>query len=129
MEINLEDFSIKCEDLNEFGDFPVCEAHEVGRDWRFTYLTLFDDETKIRSNRLAKYDRLQKKWFTRKYVNESDISEACPIRVEDQLFLLVVINEKNKTYIELVEAGKFETVCKIELPVEVPYGFHGKWDP
>ena len=56
-----------------------------------------------------------------------DVGEPCIIRTDKQMYLLTVVNEPGNTYVELVEGGNLETVCRINLPEQVPYGFHGKW--
>ena len=37
MEIDLETAKVKITDLGGFSEFPVCEDHEVGKEWRYTY--------------------------------------------------------------------------------------------
>ena len=42
MEIDLKTFNFQVNNFKEYAEFPVCEDHEVGKEWRNTYCALFD---------------------------------------------------------------------------------------
>jgi hypothetical protein len=82
MQINLNNtFEMVCHPEDVCVEFPVCEGHETGKNWRYTYFTCNKEKEKngyMRS--LAKFDRVEKSWTIKEvggnaYVNEPPSSE------------------------------------------------------
>ena len=106
----------------------MCEDHEVGKEWRYTFSVLYD-EKKFYFNELGKYDRIERKWVAVNDLGEGKhIGEPAIIRVEEKVYLLALINEKRTSWVHIFDGDSLEEMCKMKLPGFAPAGFHGKWD-
>ena len=56
------------------------------------------------------------------------IGQPAIIRVEDKVYLLVLVNNNKKTRVQIFDGDNLQVLCKMDLPGFVTAGFHGKWD-
>ena len=128
LSINLKDFSTSKRVVKINGQFPVCEDHEVGKAWRYTYAVGSSSDDLLKFDTLYKYDRESEKMSKMHIEGNVNIGEPALIRTANDLYLLCVVNRDRKSYAEIYRADDLKQVCRMELPEFIPAGFHGKWE-
>lgn len=117
-------------------EFPVVPQHQMGNDWRYTYLSAHRDETEVGKelfSAIARYDRKTAKLAV------ADMGENC--YPSEPIFVPEAPNSEKGWVITVVYDGNTDTsevrvypsdlagepICRLGLPGVVPPGFHGTW--
>lgn len=123
--------------LDAAGEFPLVSPAKVGQDWRYTYLNLHSDPSRIGKelyNAIARYDRDTGETAIADLGENLYPSE--PILVPSKAdpengWLLTVVYDGNKDISELriYQSDRLTKppVCRLALPSVIPPGFHGTW--
>ncbi|WP_017720107.1 carotenoid oxygenase family protein [Kamptonema formosum] len=120
-------------------EFPAVPASEVGRENRFTYLSLHRQGTDVLTELYDSIGRFDSQTGT---LTEANLGAgrypAEPIYAPDadspqQGWILTVVfdSEQNRSEVWVFDALGLdgEPVCRLALPEVVPPGFHGTWVP
>ena len=119
------------------GEFPLVSPAKVGQNWRYTYLNVQSESSRIGQelyNAIACYDR------QRSAIAIADLGDKIypsePILVPgkdnpEQGWLLTVAYDGNsdKSEVRIYHSDKLSEppVCRLALPVVIPHSFHGTW--
>ncbi len=126
--------------LNRGCEFPTVNSQEVGRAWRYSYLSVrhrdkVDDENDL-FGAIARFDH-QTGLFTETNI-DSHFYPSEPIYVADtdnpnQGWLLTVVYDakQDKSEVWIYDSNHLEDgpFCRLGLPEVIPLGFHGTWKP
>lgn len=123
--------------LEESCEYPTIAPHLLGKPWRFTYLSVHQQEVDISQElpgTIACFDYQTGK------LTEADLGEnsypVSPIYAPnlenlDQGWILTEIFDANNISSEIwiFDAHDLDDkpICKLALPHVVPFGFHGTW--
>ncbi len=117
-------------------EFPRVDPRVECHEHRYGYMVEIDLGTDPRG--LLKHDLQTGKTQRHDLGGHGATSEgvfvpAAPGAGEDEGYVLSVVYDgaKNKSHVRIIDAQRFEgpPVATIELPVRVPFGFHGNWIP
>ncbi|MEC4984965.1 MAG: carotenoid oxygenase family protein [Oscillatoria sp. PMC 1068.18] len=120
-------------------EFPVVKASQVGKPWRYTYLSLHREGVDISRELLGAIARFDHK------TNHLSIADPGKNRYPSELiyvpdsnnselgWLLTVVYDGNTHTSEvwLYDSDRLEDppVCRLGLPSVIPLSFHGAWKP
>lgn len=118
-------------------EFPVVAPSQVGKDWRYTYLSVHRDEVDPAAEIFGAIARFERE--TGKSVI-ADMGDNCypsePIFVSnsdnsEQGWVLTVVYDGNthrsEVRIYASEQMDQEPICRLALPEVIPHSFHGTW--
>jgi all-trans-8'-apo-beta-carotenal 15,15'-oxygenase len=118
-------------------EFPIVPQHQVGQNWRYTYLSAYRDGADISQEILSTILRCDRE--TGETI-VADIEEYCyasePIYVgnpsnPDTGWLLTVVYDGNsdRSEVRIYNSDRLneEPICRLGLPKVIPHGFHGTW--
>mgnify|MGYP006266926003 CR=1 FL=1 len=118
-------------------EFPIVPSHQVGKPWRYTYLSVHRDGVDISQEILGAIARYDHKMGN---LSIADMGENCypsePIYVSDAFnsergWVLSVVYDGNSdsSEVRIYESDRLEAepVCRLGLPSVIPPGFHGTW--
>ena len=118
-------------------DFPVIPQHQVGKSWRYTYLSVHRNEADIGKEifgGIARFDHrnnyLSIANLEENYYPSEPIFVAEPGNGEQGWVLTVVYDgnqDKSEVRIYDSEGLENEPICRLELPKVIPPSFHGIW--
>lgn len=120
---------------DDFVEFPMLNHGQVGtRSYRYFYSTgLSQQESQDFLNKLVKID-LQKQtsltWSEAGCYPGEPIFVARPdARDEDQgvILSLVLDSKRELSFLLILDAGDFTELARADLPVAMPFGFHGNF--
>ncbi len=118
-------------------EFPIVPSHQVGENWRYTYLSIYRDHADISQELLgaiARFDR-QQETLTIADMGETGYPSE-PIFVpyspnSEQGWVLTVVYDGSDHHSEVriydSESLNHDPLCRLMLPSVIPPGFHGTW--
>ena len=122
---------------NAAGEFPLVSPAKVGQDWRYTYLNVQSNNSRVGEelfNAIARYDRQTGEIAI---ANMGDnIYPAEPILVPgkddpEQGWLLSVVYDGNSDsgQVRIYNSDRLTEppLCRLALPSVIPHSFHGTW--
>jgi len=123
--------------LDRTCEFPTVPQLNVGRFSRYTYMSLFREETNISQeilNSIARFDH-ETETLTEANIGENRYpSEPLFVMDKDRPeagWVLTVIYDGNSHQSEvwIFDSDRLdqEPICRIGLPQVIPHGFHGVW--
>ncbi|MBE9044489.1 carotenoid oxygenase family protein [Pleurocapsales cyanobacterium LEGE 10410] len=122
---------------NAAGEFPLVSPQKVGQSWRYTYLNVHSDRSRVGQelfNAIARLDRQTGKMLVADM--GENIYPAEPILVPsqdnpEQGWLLTVVYDGNsdRSEVRIYHSDRLSEppVCRIALPAVIPHSFHGTW--
>lgn len=123
--------------LNRGCEFPIIPPHQVGKPWRYTYLSAHRDKIDISQEIFGAIATFDHKTG---HLSMADMGENCypsePIFVADksnseQGWVLTVVYDGNldRSEVRIYKSDRLESepLCSLELPSVIPFGFHGTW--
>jgi len=120
-------------------EFPRVDERVVGRRHRYGYsvAVLEDDDTHLdfAANAVLKHDlasgATQAREFRDGAAAEFVMVPSSAAAAEDDGVLMGFVYDgaRDASDLVLLDAGTLEDVASVQLPVRVPYGFHGNWVP
>ena len=123
--------------LDAAGEFPLVSPAKIGQDWRYTYLSVQSNNSRVGEelyNAIARYDRQTGE--TAIADMGENIYPAEPILVPgkdnpEQGWLLTVVYDGNAdtSEVRVYQSDRLSEppVCRIALPSVIPHSFHGTW--
>jgi carotenoid cleavage dioxygenase-like enzyme len=123
--------------LDQSCEFPVISPFQVGKEWRYTFLSLHRKNADLSQEILGEIGVFDHKTNTLSRVNwNKNLYASEPIFVpksqelEEGLVLTVVYDGKNdQSQIWIFDSKNLseEPLCRLQLPSVVPPSFHGTW--
>lgn len=123
--------------LDTAGEFPLVAPAKVGQEWRYIYLSVHSDKSRVGKelyNAIARYDRQTREIAIADMGD--NIYPAEPILVPskdnpEQGWLLTVVYDGNAdtSEVRVYHSDRLSEapVCRIALPSVIPHSFHGTW--
>lgn len=118
-------------------EFPRIDERLLGRPYRYGYAlqAVFGTGT-IAVDSVLKHDLYQGRTVVRRlgqhrYPSEFVFIPNSSVAPEDDGVIMGFVYDAttNRSDLILLDAATLDTIAAIHLPVRVPYGFHGNWDP
>ncbi|BAZ44880.1 carotenoid oxygenase [Chondrocystis sp. NIES-4102] len=120
--------------LNNFCEYPVVAEQDVGKPWRFTYLSVYSHNNNVAQDlpdTIARFDRqtgelttanLGKNYYPVLMVHVNNAAE-------DWLLVQVFNGNSGKSEVWVFDTDQLDSkpVCKLALPAPIPFGFAGVW--
>ena len=120
-------------------EFPRVDERLVSRRHRYGYsVAVAEDDANhldFGANALLKHDLVagttQAREFRNGAAGEFVMVPSSPDAAEDDGVVMGFVYDRTRDASDLVllDAGTLEDVASVQLPVRVPYGFHGNWVP
>lgn len=123
--------------LNHFCEYPLVATQEVGKPWRFTYLSVYSEDSNVQQdlpNIIARFDR-QTGELTKVNLG-TNCYPVLTVHVHDNEesnagWLVTQVFNGNTGITEIwffaADGLDSEPVCKLALPSAIPFGFAGVW--
>ena len=117
-------------------EFPRIDVRRTGKPFRYTYLMRFADKATLAFDGVIRHDYLTGEtvthpWPAGWYGNEAVFCPKAGSDQEDQGYLVtfVVNDETGESEVHVVDVADMENepVCRLSVPVRVPYGYHTWW--
>jgi carotenoid cleavage oxygenase len=115
-------------------EFPRVDERLTGRRHRFGYAPTLDGPAM--GSALLKHDLVSGRTVERSFGAGSGVGEfvfvpSAPDAAEDDGVLMGFVHDRatDRSSLQLLDAGTLEPVGSVQLPVRIPYGFHGNWVP
>lgn len=127
----------RCDDRGQ--EFPRIDERLTGKRHRYGYTVGFEQGASGAiefADALIRHDLVSgtstvRSFGAGKTVGEFVFVPEAPDAAEDQGVLMGLVHDATteRGQLEVVDAATLETVATVQLPVRVPYGFHGNWLP
>lgn len=117
-------------------EFPTIDSRQAGQGASHGYaMSIPTDTSRLRFDGVIKYDvktgaaRTEKKYGTHRYANEVAFGPRTNSNKDDDGYLVTFVFDEQEGRSEVVvwDAANLDTVCRLEVPVRVPLGFHACW--
>ena len=119
------------------GEFPLVSSQKTGQDWRYTYLNVHSDRSRVGKelyNAIARLDRQTGKMAIANLGENLYPAEPILVPSEDnseQGWLLTVVYDGNsdRSEVRIYHSDRLSEppVCRLALPSVIPHSFHGTW--
>ena len=123
--------------LDTAGEFPLVSPAKVGLDWRYIYLSVHSDKSRVGKelyNAIARYDRQTGEIAIANLGENIYPSEPILVPSKDnpeQGWLLTVVYDGNtdRSEVRVYHSDRLSEppVCRLALPTVIPHSFHGTW--
>lgn len=121
---------------DQFSEFPLINSRYTGRKSKFSYLQRFDTSKILRFDALIKYDSEKDssqvhEYGEGKFGTEAPFIPAKNAAEEDDGYVITFVTDERKLTTEaiILDAKNVDKapLARIEIPQQVPLGFHGCW--
>ncbi|HEY9697263.1 MAG TPA: carotenoid oxygenase family protein [Trichocoleus sp.] len=120
-------------------EFPIVDPRETGQPSRYTYLSMHCQNAHIAGDLYGTIARFDSQTAN---LTEANLGEGCypsePLYAVDAIdpnqgWILTVVYDGNQNQSEvwIFDADRLDDapVCRLALPMVIPLGFHGTWNP